>query len=210
MKLSDLFFLASLLFVLVCLLAIFLAAFLFRWRAVRRWSKLLAAFLALYIPVLLLTGLLTPRRIYPPGERRCWDDWCATAVRVAPANPSTPLPCVGSPGTRIWIAEIEVSSVAKRVRQRARDAYAELEDEQGTRYQTCLVPLAQGGAPARALADPLDPGDSFSVLLPFRLPAKAQPAGVVLHHGDFPGIVIIGNDSSALHRPALQRILVGE
>lgn len=210
MTLSDLLFLASLLFVLVCLLAIFLAAFLLRWRAVRRWGKLLAAFLAVYVPVLLVSGLLMPRRIYPPGALRCWDDWCATAVRVAPATPSTPLPCVGAPGTRIWVAEIEVSSVAKRVRQRAPDAYAELEDEQGTRYQTCAAPLAQGGTPARTLADPLDPGDSFSVLLPFRLPTKAQPAGVVLYHGDFPGIVIIGNDSSVLHRPALQRIVVGE
>lgn len=210
MTLSDLLFLASLLFVLVCLLAIFLAALLLRWPAVRRWGKLLAAFIAVYIPVLLLTGLLTPRRIYAPGERRCWDDWCAAAVRVAPATPSTPLPCVGAPGTRIWVAEIEVSSVAKRVRQRARDAAAELEDEQGTRYQTCAAPLAQGGTPARALADPLDPGDSFSVLLPFRLPAKTKPTGIVLHHGDFPGIVIIGNDSSVLHRPALQRILVGQ
>lgn len=208
MTLSDLLFLASLLFVLVCLLAILLAAFLLRWPVVRRWSKLLAAFVAVYVPALLFTGLLMPRRIYAPGERRCWDDWCATAVRVAPATPSTPLPCIAAPGTRLWVAEIEVSSVAKRVRQRARDAAAELEDEQGARYQTCSAPLAQGGTSPNTLSDSLDPGDSFSVLLPFRLPAKAQPAGIVLHHGAFPGVLIIGDDSSALHRPALQQIVV--
>jgi hypothetical protein len=32
-----------------------------------------------------------------------------------------------------------------------------------------------------------------------------MPAGLVVNHGDFPGILIIGEDHSLLHPPALQR-----
>lgn len=103
-----------------------------------------------------------------------------------------------------------MSSVAKRVRQRAPDARAELEDEQGVRYSPCGAPVSVGTAPPRSLADPLGPGESFSVLVPFRLPIRKQPAGIVMHHGDFPGVVIIGSDSSAFHRPALQQVVVGQ
>ena len=38
--------------------------------------------------------------------------------------------------------------------------------------------------------------------------AAQTPAGLVLHHGDFPGIAIIGADQSLLHQPALQRLAV--
>jgi hypothetical protein len=103
---------------------------------------------------------------------------------------------------------IEVSSDAKRVRQRALDARAELEDRQGKRYQPCAAPLSSGTAPARWLSDELGPGESFRVILPFRLPDAATPEGVVLHHGDIPGVAIIGADQSFLHRPALQRLRV--
>ena len=210
MTLSDLFFLASLLFVLLCLLTIFLAALLLRWRSVRRAATLLLVYSALYAAVLLLTALLSPRRVYSPGQLRCWDDWCTTALRVAPADSSTPLRCVAAPGARIWVAEIKVSSVAKRVRQRARDAYAELEDQQGARYSSCSPPFVPARTPPRTLSDPLDPGDSFSVLMPFRVPATAQPAGVVLHHGGFLGMLIIGSDPNVLHGPALQQIAVSQ
>jgi hypothetical protein len=58
------------------------------------------------------------------------------------------------------------------------------------------------------LSDELGPGESFRVRLPFRLPEDAQPAGLVVHHGAFPGIVIIADDQSFLHPPALARVAV--
>jgi len=118
---------------------------------------------------------------------------------------STDTPCKGDPDSLNWIATIQVSSDAKRVRQRARDARAELEDDQGSRRQPCAPALERGTGPARSLSDELGPGESFQVFLPFRLPADRTPAGLVVHHGDFPGIVIIGADQSLLRRMALQR-----
>lgn len=209
MTLFDLLFLASFFFVVVCLAAIAILALRARREALRRWLNLLFGYLALYAIALILTSLLTPRRVYSPGERRCWDDWCGTALRATRADSSASSSCPVNPGTRVWLVQIEVSSAAKRVRQSAPDARAEVEDSQGARYSPCGSPVSQRAAPAHALSDFLNPGDSFSVLLPFQLPADRQPAGIVMHHGDgFPGNVIIADDSAFLHRPALQRITV--
>jgi len=205
MTLSDLFFLASVLFVVTLCLRIAVSALRRRWEATRRLGRLLGWFVAFYGVVLICVALAMPRRIYAPGERRCFDDWCVAAAGVKPADGSTGASCQGDSSGRDWIATIEVSSVAKRIRQRAPDARAELEDRQGERYPPCAAALAPGAGPARLLSDELGPGESFFVSLPFRLPRDKTPAGLVVHHGDFPGAVIIGADQSLPHRPGLQR-----
>ena len=63
---------------------------------------------------------------------------------------------------------------------------------------------------ARLLSDEIGPGESFRVFLPFRLPGGATPAGLVMHHGDVPGVAIVGADQSLLHQPALQRVALGQ
>lgn len=209
MTLFDLVFLASVVFVCISLIAMVVAAIRFRRDKLRRWATILISYLAFYTIALISTSLALPRRIYSPGERRCWDDWCTTAVRATQIDlqlaPSAG-PCSPSQNPRLWYVEIELSSVAKRIRQRAPDAHAELEDANGTRYSPCAGPLAQGSAPGHALTDPLDPDQAFSVVLPFQLPANRQPVGIVMHHGSFPGVIIIADDSAFLHRPALQRL----
>ncbi|HLY18954.1 MAG TPA: hypothetical protein VKR61_17110 [Bryobacteraceae bacterium] len=206
MTLSDLLFLASVLFVAILLVCIAVSALRRRWEMTRRLSRLMGIFLALYTVALICVSLSLPRRFYPPGERRCFDDWCLTALDAAVADASVGMPCRAGQAGRVWVVKLEVSSVARRIRQRAPDARAEVEDRQGTRYQPCAAPLAEGIGPARLLSDQIGPGESYRVLLPFRLPADATPAGVVLHHGDVPGVAVIGADQSLLHRPALQRL----
>jgi hypothetical protein len=202
MTVFDLFFLLSVLFVLAMAGRIAVSAIRGRWDAVSRSGRFLGLFLALYAAVLMAVALVLPRRFYAAGERRCFDDWCATALS---ATASAATLCGPDDGGRDWVAAIEVSSVARRIRQRAPDAHAELEDQQGNRYRPCA-----GAGPGKSLSAELGPGESFRVSLPFRLPAGATPAGVVLHHGDFPGVVIIGADQSFLHRPALQRLAAAQ
>lgn len=205
MTLSDLFFLASVLLVLVLSACVAASALRGRLKTAFRLARLLGLFLASYAVALMAVALATPRRVYAPGARRCFDDWCVAALSAEmaeiPANP----PCQPDRGGSTWLATIEVSSVARRIRQRARDARAELEDGEGRRYQPCPASLTIGTEPGRSLWDELGPGESFRVLLPFRLPAGSRPAGLIVHHGDFPGIAIIGADQSLLHRPALQQ-----
>jgi hypothetical protein len=203
MTLFDLFFLISVLFALAMAVRIAISAIRRQWPTAARRTRMLALFLALYAGVLICVALVLPRRFYAPGERRCFDDWCAAAVSIAPVENPTESPCGPGNGGRDWVATIEVASEARRVRQRAAGASAQLEDERGARYWPCAA-----AASGRSLTDVLDPGESFRVSLPFRLPSAATPAGMVVHHGDFPGVVIIGADQSLFHALALQRLSV--
>lgn len=200
MTLNDLAFLFSVIFVLTMAGAILVAAIGRRWDAVARKGRRLAIFVAVYTLVLVVWSLALPRRFYAPGQRRCFDDWCVAAVSLRPAKASE-TSCTQENGREVWLATFEVSSVALRVRQRAADATAELEDDRGNRYRPCAS--ANEGA---SLSDPLGPGESFRVSVPFALPREATPAGAVLHHGDFPGVLVLGADQSFLHRPALHRL----
>ena len=196
MTIQDLFFLASVLFCLTTIVSIAISLLRSRFAAASRLARVLSGFVVVYAVVLVAVSIATPRRFFAPGERQCFDDWCIAAVSAAPVAERT---CPVGPG-RSWVVTFEVSSDARRVRQRARDANAELEDSQGRRYAPC--PMA-----SNPLAAELGPGESFRAELPFPLTADAQPAGVVMHHGDFPGQLIIGEDQSFLHPPALHRLL---
>ncbi len=204
MTIGDLFFLASVLFIISLCTGITISVFRRRRETTRRLGRLLCWFIALYVVALISVALALPRRFYPPGARRCFDDWCVSAIDAKAADSSMDA-CRSHGAGRTWIASVQISSDAKRIRQRAADANAELEDQQGRRYGACAPALPRGNEPVRSLSDELGPGESFYVSLPFRLPADKTPAGLVLHHGDFPGLVIIGADQSLLRRPALQR-----
>lgn len=208
MTLADLFFLASVLLVPILSIRIAISALRGRWDKTRRPAWMLGWFVAGYAVVLISVALVLPRRFYAAGERRCFDDWCVAALDAKVADTASDVPCQSGQGSRTWVAAVEVSSVAKRIRQRARDARAELEDQHGRRYEPCAAPLRSGTDPPRFLSDELGPGESFRVFLPFRLPGNVEPAGLVVHHGAFPGIVIIGEDQSFLHPPALRRLAV--
>jgi hypothetical protein len=197
----DLVFLASVVLELSFLIVLAVHAARRQWSSMRRTAGFAVVYLAVYAVVLVAAALLMPRRYLAPGERRCFDDWCVTATTCRLMR--------SAGGTSTWVATVEVSSVAKRVRQRARDAEADLEDTRGRRYPPCAAPLTEGSGPARELTDALSPGESFQVLLPFRLPGDAQPAGLVIHHGAFPGAIIIAEDQAFLHPPALARLEVG-
>ena len=188
--LCDLWFLASVLFELALLLLTAVRAMRRQWDSVRRSARLAGGYLAVYAIVLIAVSLVMPRRFLAPGERRCFDDWCVTAL-AAERNGHQ------------WLAALEISSVAKRVHQRARDAEVEMEDLDGRRYRPCGAPI--GG---RRMTGELAPGESFQVTEPFCLPRDAQPAGLVIRHGAFPGVLIIGDDQSFLHPPALARVNV--
>jgi hypothetical protein len=188
MTIQDLVFLGSVLLELFLLVRMAVRAARPQWSGMRRTARFAGLYLAGYAIVLITVALLMPRRLLAPGERRCFDDWCVAALTAERAGNQ-------------WVATIEVSSDAKRVRQRALDATAQLEDTRGRRYEPCA-------APSRSLADEIGPGESFRVELQFCLPKDAQPAGVVIHHGAFPGVVIIAEDQSFLHPPALAKVAV--
>jgi|SRR5208283_30339 len=206
MKPADFGFLASALLVLVLLVRAAIAVFRRRWAVAGRMARILAIFVGGYALILLLVGLAMPRRTIAPAERECFDDWCIAAIS-ATLEGNTPQP----PGSSVlesdtWVATVEISSVAKRVRQRAREVRVELQDEQGRLYLPCATPTPQSAEATRRLTDELGPGESFQVRLRFQIPRAAKPAGLVVHHGEYPEKFIIGSDQSALHCPTLLQL----
>jgi hypothetical protein len=195
---SVVLFLGSVIVVLVLVGRIAVHAIRGRRDRLAPTARLLAWYVAGYAAVLLGAALLMPRRTLPQGVRECFDDWCVAGVGVGPSALVPP----GCDGENIWIGTLEVSSDAKRVRQRAADAAAMLEDQSGRRYRPCGIP-ASGGIEPHGIRDELGPGDSFQVTLAFSLPADARPIGFVISHGAFPGVLIIGDDQSLGHRPTL-------
>ena len=178
MSIGDLFFLAAVLTVATLSVLIALSALGSRWETTNRLSRMLGWFVASYAITLILVALLLPRRFYAPGERRCFDDWCVAAKEVKLADTSIAVPCAGGGGGRNWIATIQVSSDAKRIRQRARDARAELEDGQGRRYQPCAAALSLQIGPPRLLSDELAPGESYDVLLAVSAAGRGDAGGL--------------------------------
>ena len=206
MTLSDLFFVASVLLVVILAGRSAVSAIRGRMDRARRLARWLGLFVASYAVLLIAVALALPRSFHEPGERRCFDDWCIVAVSAKAVDNPAEVPCQPGQGSRGWVALVEVSSAAKGIRQRARDVRVELEDRKGRHYQPCAAPLTYGSAPRHLLSDELGPGEAFRVFLPFRLPGGAEPTGLVVHHGEFPRLVIIGDDQSFLHTPALLRI----
>ena len=205
MTVFDLFFLGSVVFVLVMTGRIAVCAGRRRWKNARGAARMLGIYVAAYAAVLFAVGLAAPRRFYAPGQRMCADDWCVAALAAKPVGDAGDRPCGVDAGSRVWIATAEVSSRALRVRQRANDAEAEVEDLHGKRYAPCGGPLASNSQARQGLRGEVGPGESYRVQLPFRLPASAVPAGLLVHHGDWPGALIIGGGPSWLHPPALLR-----
>ena len=191
--LGTLALLGSVLFTLVTAARLGVLALRGRWDTAKRVARRLGVYFAAYAFILVVVALVMPRQVMAPRERECFDDWCAAGISAEPAV-AAGAPCTAEAGARVWVARVEVSSDAKRVRQRATDARALFEDRTGREYAACGAPLT-----AHALADELGPGESFDVVEPFVLPAGAEPAGVVVSHGGFPGILIIGDDQSLLH-----------
>jgi hypothetical protein len=82
-----------------------------------------------------------------------------------------------------------------------------LEDQGGRQYPPCPNP-PPSSHPAPRLSDEVSAGESFDVPLVFALPGGATPAGVVVSHGAFPDVLIIGADQGFLHPRALLRVKV--
>ena len=195
----SLIFLGSVLFFLVLLGRIALSVLRGHRDHLRGTARLLAGYVAGYAALLLAVALMMPRRTLPQGVRECFDDWCVAGIGAVTSG-AAQVP--GCDGGNVWIGTLEVSSDAKRVRQRAADAAATLEDLSGHRYPPCAAP-PQGAGGMHQLRDELGPGGAFRVTLAFSLRAGARPAGFVISHGAFPGALIIGDDQSLLHRPTL-------
>jgi hypothetical protein len=205
----TIFDLVLLLAVLGCVLALFaLCSFLLRrqWTRARRVSLTLGSFLVLYAVVLLSISLLSPQHMLAMHQDHCFDDWCLSVERVVQQPSIGASPTIVAAHGEFYLVTVRVSSRAKAITQRAPDAQVYLLDASGQRSdpspsgQQALDATGQGGQP---LSSALAPGGSFTRTVVFDLPKGSSHLALVVTHGLFPDLLVIGSEQSFLHKPTI-------
>ncbi len=154
----------------------------------RRWGLCCG----LYIAAIVVVSLLSSRQVLRAGERRCFDDWCIAveSARVI-ANP-----------VRSEVEEcsvrMRISSRARGARQREKGVAVYVVDTQGHRY---VAAPDSSEVPFDTL---LGPGESIAVTRRFGIPSAVHGLALIIRHeGFYPGALIIGDEQSLFHKPAL-------
>jgi hypothetical protein len=172
-----------------------------RLDAASRTATRLAVFLAIYALSLIVVSLFSPVEAVPLGAEQCFDDWAISVTGVERADRIGDTAAEGV----FWIVSVRVSSHALRRRQRETDVHVYLMDGQGRHHEVSArgqAALEQEGLAGPPLTSFLDPGASFQSKLAFDLPKGAtNVAFVKRNQAWFPGLFIIGDPSSFLHRP---------
>jgi hypothetical protein len=158
-----------------------------KWRDARRLALSLAGVVVVYLAVVVLVSLATPREWVAIGEEQRFDDWCVSVDRVE----------------RIagrYRLDIRVASRARGRPQRAADAQVVLVAADGRQFGPVPAPSE------RSLQSVLQPGESFVTVRDYDVPADASILGVDVIHGAWPGWFIVGDRGSILHQRPLVRV----
>jgi hypothetical protein len=202
MTIFDLVLILSVFVIFLALLGMLIALLTRRWMRLKQLALFVGIYASVYALLLVSLALLSPQQVLAMGQLRCFDDWCASVERVEIQ------PAIGRVQARgaFYIVTIQVSSRAKRISQRALDAGVYLLDEQGKRYDASIQgqqALEAAGLAGQPLNSLVDAGGSFTTTTVFDLPLSSTQPGLVITHGAFPGIIIIGDDQSFLHKPTI-------
>jgi hypothetical protein len=188
MSVFDLLFIVVFVSTLVAIVVIGVAAILGRRALARRIVAVLAAAIALYLSVVIVVSIATPRRVLPLGHEQCFDDWCVSVVDVK-KKPAA--------GGALYTVAFRVISRARHRAQRGLNTVAYMIDDAGKRYD----PLPSDAVPFDVL---LNPQQEVITERIFELPETApNPVIVVSHGAGFPGWFIIGDANSLFHRPTV-------
>lgn len=205
MSLSDLLFLLAVFCTFVTLCGSLVALLRGRKSAALRAFCALGICLATYMLIGVVVGVSAPQKTLKMGEDRCFDEMCfaPTSVKIVPA--------VGLASNQIkangnfYEVSIQASSHALGHAQREAGVSVSLIDSTGHVYE--VSPQGQSAyeaanGPAPALTSRLQAGQRIISVQVFDVPRNAS--GLALHFGhNGPGLFIIGDDESPLHKPTI-------
>ncbi len=206
MTLSDLILILAALGCILALIVLIYSLLRRRWGQAKRILLFLGSFLVVYAVVLIIVSLLSPQRIFAMHQNRCFDDWCVSVEQVVQQPTVGTAPKVITARGVFYLVTMRVSSQAKAVSQRALDAQVYLLDGGGQRHNpdpSGQQALDAGGQGGQALNSELAPGGSFTRTTVFDVPRGSSGLSLVITHGLFPDILVIGSDQSFLHKPTI-------
>ncbi len=186
MTIFDLIFIIVFLTCVVILLMALVAAVQRRRARCLALGRTLGVLVGVYLAIVILVSLVSPRRVLKIGEEQCWDDWCAVVAEVETHEDQ---------GAVVYKVTMRISSRAGRRAQRGLDTHIYLTDDTGRRFDPEPDPDA---IPFDRL---LQPRESVEIVRTFTLPRGARrPLLVVSHGSGFPANLIIGESESLFHK----------
>lgn len=206
MTIFDLVLILAVLGSVLTLFTLFFFTIRRQWRQAGRLALALFSLIVIYAVVLVSVSLLSPQHVLTMHQNRCFDDWCISVERVVQQ------PAVGAASTiatahgEFYLITVQVSSQARGISQRALDVQLYLLDAKGQRIdpsatgQQALDAAGQGG---QSLSNELAPGGSFTHTVVFDLPKNSSHLALVVTHGLFPEMLVIGSEQSFLHKPTI-------
>jgi hypothetical protein len=150
--------------------------------------------LALYMGVVVVVSLASPQRVLGLGQERRFDDWCIAVDDATRSGPST---------QRTYTVTLRITNRARRVSQQENGVSVYVIDEKGQRFDAVPDPCA---VPFNVR---LEPGQSVATVRTFKASAASGRLGLVVWRDGLnrlPGIFIISDDSSLLHKPTITRL----
>jgi hypothetical protein len=173
----------------------------------RRWSKILGSLVAGYLLVVVIVSLASPQRVVATGDNLCFDDWCVAVHDVQFTHEIGPARASGI----YYEVNIRISNRARGRAQRENGAIVYLLDSEGRRYDPSDSAQRAYEAlhgPAASLSSTIPLGEFIDTVRVFDLPADAKDVGLVksTNTGPGPGMFVIGDGGSLLHRPTVIRL----
>ena len=189
MTIFEPFFLLCVLLTVIVLILATIAALSGRGAQARTRLKWLGISAAVYMIVVLVVSVATPRKVYHVGDTQCFDDWCIAVTSATQA-----------PGNAVAV-NLRLSSRAKRIDQSEKGTVVYLVDGAGRRYDP------ETDAHGVPLDVRLGPGESVDAPRLFTVRPDARALGLVYtHEGGFPiGFFIIG-ENDWIHGPPIVRL----
>jgi hypothetical protein len=192
MTLFDLLFIGVFFATVVTLVVAAVAAI--RGRRARAMALLrrLGIFVAVYLGVVILVSLVSPRRVLNVGDDQCFDDWCIAVADLRRESADAGIS---------YTLTFRLSSRARRRAQREHGVRVYLMDDRGR----CYDPMPDPAAIAFDVM--LQPQEAVNITRVFDLPADANHLVLVVSHGGgFPGCFIIGDSESLFHKRTVVRL----
>ena len=210
MTIFDLILVACLLTAVVCSGWIAWLLVRRRWSLARLYGLRLATGIGSYLAIVVVVGMLSPRRVLPADGILRYDDWCLS-VEKATFTDTIGSDTRSATGKRFLITTLKVGSEARRVPQSApKGALVYLLDENGTRYDVSergQLAFEKINRPQPELTTKLDPRSSFLTIRVFEAPRDAREFSLAHRHGSGfdPGLFVIGD---GFRRPPVIRLQV--
>lgn len=211
MTIFDLVFVVVFLATVVVLVTVLVQALRRRPTRAARLLAVYGVFLALYLGIVVAVSLATPQRFLDMGEDRCFDDWCVAVESVDTTSVLGQGDQVTKANGTFFVVTLRLSNHARGRAQRAASAAVYLRDDQGRRHD--VSPLGQNAyeaehGPTAPLTATLPLGQSLTTVRVFDAPVHAHILGLIVEHpvGFGPGMFVIGDDSSLMHKRMLIRL----